>query len=121
MTHGSTPVPDFIPDSGACLATTNVLDGVGVRWMTRDEPAGHADNGWRIMSQSDTSEYLADNDHWKVVSFNQVCALEPALIGIYHFPIGSDLQLVRDERGVHVVDTPTGREIPKGELYTHPE
>lgn len=118
-TPQSQPYPDFIPNSGACLATKNVLAGVGVRWMTRDEPAGYADNGWRIMSQADTTEYLSDNDNWQVVAFNQVCDLEPALIGIYELPVGSDLQIVRDERGVHIVDTPTGREIPTSELFPH--
>src|SRR5690606_28709552 len=33
----------------------------------------------------------------------------------------SDLQLVRDETGLRIVDTPTGREIPREELFVPPQ
>lgn len=45
---------------------------------------------------------------------------ELALIGIWNLPVGSDLQLVRDEVGIRIVETPTGREIPAEELYSPP-
>jgi hypothetical protein len=45
---------------------------------------------------------------------------EPALIGIWDFPVGSDLQIVKDDNGVHIVDTPTGRVIPREEFYVPP-
>jgi hypothetical protein len=113
--------PEFIPGAGACLATTNVLSRRGrVRWMVREESKNAADNGWRIMSHIDTSEYLSDPANWKVADFNAVCALEPALIGIWDFKVGSDLQLVDDELGIRIVDTPTGRQIPEENLYVPP-
>lgn len=113
--------PEFIPAAGACLATLNVLEGRGrVRWMVREPLKNPADNGWRIMSHIDTSEYLSDASSWKVVDFNQVCAIEPALIGIWDLKVGSDLQLVDDELGLRIVDTPTGREIPRENLYVPP-
>ena len=43
------------------------------------------------------------------MDFNDLCAIEPALIGIWDMPVGSDLQIVRDEQGIHIFDTPTGR------------
>ena len=55
-------VPEFIPQAGAC----------------------------RIMSHIDTSEYLNGADSWRITDFNEACAIEPALIGIYDFPVGSD-------------------------------
>lgn len=114
--------PEFIPGAGACLATTNVLSGAGlVRWMVRDPSRSGADNGWRIMSHLDTSEYLADQASWRVADFNQVCAIEPALIGIWDLEVGSDLQLVRDELGIRIVDTPTGLQIPTENLYVPPQ
>jgi hypothetical protein len=122
MTDGPTPsrpAPELIPRAGACLATGNVMDGHGrVRWMVREPSKNAVDNGWRIMSHIDTSTYLADPGSWR--DFNAVCALEPALIGIWDLAVGSDLQLVDDELGIRLVDTPTGREIPTENLYVPP-
>lgn len=112
---------EFIPAAGACLATTNVLTGAGkVRWMVRVPSKAPIDNGWQIMSHIDTSEYLQDNSNWQIVDYNELCAIEPALIGIWNMPVGSDLQIVRDELGIRIVDTPTGREIPPESFYVPP-
>ena len=89
--------------------------------MLRRESQRPADNGWRIMSNIDTTEYLDDPNSWRIVAFNDVCNIEPALIGIYDFPVGSDLQIVRDERGISIYDTPTGRQIPVEEFYVPPQ
>lgn len=110
--------PEFIPKAGACLASKNVMSRAGrVRWMIRIQSQAPADNGWRIFSHIDSSEYLADTRNLEVVDFNAVCAIEPALIGIYDFPVGSDLQIVDDGERIRVVDTPTGEEIPPESLY----
>jgi len=113
--------PEFIPDAGACLVSAHVLSRAGrVRWMVRERSRAAADNGWRIFSHLDTSEYLADPKNLQVASFNALCALEPALIGIYDLPVGSDLQLVDDELGIRIVDTRTGQQIPTELLYVPP-
>lgn len=88
--------------------------------MVRGPSKVPADNGWQIMSHIDTTEYLNDLSNWQIVDFNDLCAIEPALIGIWDMPVGSDLQIVRDERGIRIVDTPTGREIPVENLYVPP-
>jgi len=112
---------EFIPKAGACLATRNVVEQKGlVRWMVRGESQVPADNGWQIMSHIDTSDYLNDSSNWQIVDFNDLCAIEPALIGIWDMPVGSDLQIVRDEQGIHIFDTPTGREIPMENFYVPP-
>ena len=109
---------EFIPNAGACLATLNVINRTGVvRWMVRLPSQMPADNGWQIMSHLDTTEYLNDPANWRIVDFNDLCAIEPALIGIWDMPVGSDLQIVRDELGIRIFDTPTGREIPVEEMY----
>lgn len=92
-----------------------------MRWMMRAPSSGAAGNGWQTMSSIDTSEYLQDKNNWQIVAFNDVCNIEPALIGIYDFPVGSDLQLVRDERGISIYDTSTGREITVEEFYVPPQ
>ena len=114
--------PEFIPKAGACLVSKNVLSGAGmVRWMVREDSQAPVDNGWRIFSHVDTSEYLADADNLQIVDFNEVCAIEPALIGIWDLPVGSDLQVVKDELGIRIVETPTGREIPREEQFVPPQ
>ena len=113
--------PVIIPDAGACLASKNVLSRAGrVRWMLRYESKNRVDNGWRIFSHIDSSEYLANPNNLEVVDFNEVCAIEPALIGIWDFPVGSDLQIVDDGQRIRVVDTPTGEEIPEDSFYIPP-
>ncbi|OLT06393.1 hypothetical protein BJF90_16470 [Pseudonocardia sp. CNS-004] len=103
---------EFIPQAGACLTTKNVLSGAGrVRWMVREESRAAADNGWRIFSSIDTDEYLADSGNMVIAEYNRLCGIEPALIGIWDLPVGSDLQLVDDGRSIKIVDTPSGREI----------
>jgi len=114
-------VPEFIPNSGACLVSKNVVSGAGrVRWMVRENSQAPADNGWRIFSHIDTSDYLADASNLQIIPFNDACAIEPALIGIYDFPVGSDLQLVDEGAGIKVVDTASGREIPPENFYVPP-
>ena len=112
---------EFIPNAGASLTTKNVLSGAGrIRWMIREESQAPADNGWRIFSDIDTDEYLADGSNFQVVDLNRLCELEPLLIGIWDFPLGSDLQIVDDGTGMKIVDTESGREIPRETFYVPP-
>lgn len=109
---------EFIPDAGACLVSNNVLSGAGrVKWMVRETPHAPGDNGWRIFSSIDTDDYLADADNITIVDFNQVCEVEPALIGIWDFPAGSDLQIVDEGQGISIVDTRSGQAVPIDDLY----
>jgi len=112
---------EFIPDAGACLTTKSVLDGTGrVRWMVRDESTGPADNGWRIFSDIDTEDDLADASNFQIADYNDLCAIEPTLIGIWDFAVGSDLQIVDEGDGIRIFDTPSGREIPPENFYVPP-
>ena len=114
--------PTFIPAAGACLASKNVLSRAGrVKWMVRVESKADVDNGWRIFSDIDTDEYLADADNLQVTDFNAVCAIEPALIGIWDLAVGSDLQIVDEGDGIKVVDTATGQEVPRENLFVPPQ
>lgn len=113
--------PEFIAGAGASIATRNVLVGQGlVRFVMREEPRpGVPDNGWRVFGELDTDDYVADSANLVVVDFNQLCALEPALIGIWDFPVGTELEIVRDDR-IRVIDVQDGTEVP-AELFYVPE
>ncbi|MDO4259830.1 MAG: DUF2185 domain-containing protein [Actinomycetaceae bacterium] len=110
---------EFILNAGACITSLNVIEKRGrVRWMDRGPSVNPADNGWRIFSELDTSEYLSDPNNMVAADFNAVCNIEPALIGIYDFPMGSQLEIVRHPDGrIAIVDSRTGREIPREEFY----
>jgi len=110
---------EFIPGAGACLASKNVLSGAGrVKWMVREESRAAADNGWRIFSDIDTTEYLHDASNLQIVDFNGVCEIEPALIGIWDLPVGSGLELGDEGNAIRIVETSTGRDIPAETLYS---
>lgn len=110
--------PVFIKDAGASMTTFHVMNGEGrIRYLTRDGQQGAAaDNGWRIFSELDTDEYVADTANLTIADFNQLCAIEPALIGIYDFPVGSDLEIVRDDR-IRIIDVTTGLEVPEDKFF----
>lgn len=44
-----------------------------------------------------------------VCDFNTVVGLEPAILAIYNFPVGSDLQLVVEDNQRFFVDNLTGK------------
>ncbi|MGC3954940.1 MAG: DUF2185 domain-containing protein [Propionicimonas sp.] len=115
-------VIEFIPGAGACLVSRKVLQQEApVRWMTRVEPQAPADNGWQILSIADTPEYLAEPGNLVIADYNAVCLVEPALIGIWDFPIGSELMLHVDERGRHIIEVGSGREIGPEHFYVPPQ
>ena len=108
----------FIEDSGRCVVSNAVLDGSApLKWMVRDEPRRAEDTGWRLFSAVDTEDDLRDPDKLSVVDFNDVCNVEPALVGIWGFPVGSDLQIVVEDGRKRIVETDTGRELDEVELY----
>jgi len=82
-----------------------------LKWLVREVSVNPQDNGWRFFSAIDDETYLDDPGNLQVVSFNSVADIEPAIIPILHLPVGSDLELVRDESGVRFVDSTTGEGI----------
>lgn len=62
--------------------------------------------------------HLADAGNLRVVDFNELCAIEPALIPLWDLPVGSRLRLDRPPGGgLSIVDETTGRTAPREQLY----
>lgn len=103
----------FITNAGAAIVSRKIVERTGnIKWLTREAPIAPQDTGWRILSDRDTDEYLADPANMTVVDFNELCTLEPACIGIYDLPVGSDIQLVVEPDGRRRwFDNQTEREI----------
>jgi hypothetical protein len=110
MSHS---IPEYVPNSGTSIATRNVLDGTArLRYFVRENPVAPADNGWRFLSEIDDEEYINDPENLRVVSFNSVADIEPAIIPILHIPVGTNLELTRDSTGLHFIDNTTGQKLP---------
>lgn len=90
----------YITNAGAAIVSRKIVERTGnIKWLTREAPIAPQDSGWRVLSDRDTDEYLDDPKNMTVVDFNELCALEPACIGIYLLPVGSDIQLVVEPDG----------------------
>ena len=62
---------EFIKGAGGSLVSRNILDRRGnIKWLSREDSVNPADNGWRILSDVDTDEFLSDPDNMAVVDFN---------------------------------------------------
>ena len=103
----------YIINAGAAIVSRKIVERTGnIKWLTREAPIAPQDTGWRILSDRDTDEYLADPANRTVVDFNDICDIEPACIGIYLLPVGSDIQLVVEPDGRRRwFDNKTEREI----------
>lgn len=107
--------PDFVPNSGACVVSNNVLSGAGkLKWLVREESMNAMDNGWRFLSDIDDNEYLSDPENFSVATFNRVVEIEPAALGIFALPVGSDLELRREGRRLRFYDNNTGLPVNLG-------
>ena len=97
---------------GGSIVSKNLICGKGrLKWCFREKPANSLDNGWRFLSDIDTNEYLSDSSNMVVCDLATVVNIEPAILGIINYPIGTDLTLIRKENRMEFVDTKTGEAI----------
>lgn len=51
----------YIINAGAAIVSRKIVERTGnIKWLIREEPFAPQDTGWRILSDRDTDEYLAD-------------------------------------------------------------
>lgn len=101
-----------IPNAGGCIVTKSVLaKKTRMKWVFREESVNPADNGWRVIGENDTQEYLDDSNNLTVCDFNTLIEIEPIIYNIYEMPVGADLEIIRDASGTYFIDTKTGKEI----------
>ncbi|TDW09193.1 hypothetical protein EDD63_1626 [Breznakia blatticola] len=102
----------FLENAGGTVVSKNILNGNGkVKWLFREKSIDKNDNGWRILSDIDTDEFVNNPKNLVIVDFNTVANIEPAILGIYNFPIGSDIQLVKENGKISFFDNLTKKEI----------
>ena len=101
----------LIENAGGCLVSKNILSGKGkVKWCFREEGIAKQDCGWRFLSDIDTDEYTENPDNFSICDYDTVAQIEPAVLCIYHLPIGSDLVFV-DDGSRRFYDAKTGKEL----------
>ena len=94
---------------GACMVSRNIYEGTGkLKWCVRESSTRDVDNGWRFMSDLDTDEYLADNSNWCILAFETLVEIEPAVLGIYDMPIGTEATLLYEGNRRYFVDSISG-------------
>ncbi|MGA1811749.1 DUF2185 domain-containing protein [Frondihabitans sp. 4ASC-45] len=104
---------EFIRHAGDSLASTRILDGSSpLGWAFREAPVAPEDNGWRFLSQDDNETFINTPGNIRVADFNAVAEIEPAVIAIYGFPVGTDLTFVIEPSGARkFVDSTTREEV----------
>ena len=90
----------YIRDAGIAVIPISIIEQTAnIKWMLRVTPVEMEDSGWRVLSDRDTGETMRDRSNFVRADFNILCNIEPACIGIYDLPIGSDIQLVVEPDG----------------------
>lgn len=107
---------EFIENAGGCVVSKNIIEEKGkLKWLVREESIDvKVDNGWRFFSDIDDDEFLNDPKNMIVCDFNTVANIEPAILGIYFLPVGSDLQLVTEDGKIKFYDNLSGAEVEIG-------
>ena len=108
---------EFIKKAGGCIVSKNILNGKGkVKWLLREKSIDEIDTGWRFFSDIDDDDFINNPDNLVVCDFNTIANIEPALIGVYLLPVGSDLQLVTQGGKILFYDNITEKEVAS--IYT---
>ncbi|MBP2624224.1 DUF2185 domain-containing protein [Streptococcus oricebi] len=97
---------------GGSVVSNNILTGAGkMKWFIREEFLNNLDNGWRILSDIDTDEYLSDPANMSICDWRTVFELEPAVMAIFDLPIGTEVTLIYGGEEKYFVDSRTGERI----------
>ena len=66
------------------------------------------DNGWRFLSDIDTDEFLSNPSNMSVCDWITILEIEPAILGIFDMPIGTDITLIYENGKKYFIFTDTG-------------
>ena len=84
-----------IPQMGGCFATDMItVDGKQVGYMYREGPDNKFDSGWRMLSGSETQDYMDNPSNTEIYDVNTIANYDPAIIPYLGYPIGSQLERV---------------------------
>lgn len=97
---------------GGCVVSNNIINKKGMlKWCVREPSLNQVDNGWRFFSDIDTEDFLNDAKNMSIWNFESIVEIEPAILGIYNMPIGTDITLMHKGKKKFFIDTETGEEV----------
>lgn len=90
---GQDEVKELTPALGGCVVSNKItIDGMQVGYMYRDHPEDSMDSGWRILSGTETEEYLDNPSNSGIYDLNTVANIDTAIIPFVELPIGTTLE-----------------------------
>ena len=86
-------IKPLIPPMGGCTATDKItVEGMKVGFFYREDPRFDQDSGWRMMSGTETQEYINDSSNTAIYDLNTIANYDPAIIAFLDFPVGSEFE-----------------------------
>lgn len=83
----------YIDNKGGCIITKSLLNNeTSLKWLFRENAVNDADSGWRAFGALDTQEYINNTDNHIVVSVNTLIEIEPAVLSVINYPVGTELE-----------------------------
>ena len=103
----------FIKNAGGCVITRSLFEGESqLKWLFREEGVHRDDNGWRAFGDTDDQAYIDQVENHIVVDFNTLANIEPAVLIVYDYPVGTELEYYHDATGRYFIDSKSGKRIP---------
>lgn len=103
---------EYIKNAGLCIVSKRIINGESkLKWLLREKPIENKDTGWRFFSIDDDTDYINNENNLQLCDYNVVANIEPAIIGTYFLPVGSDLQLVSENGKLIFYDNISGQKI----------
>lgn len=102
---------------GGFVVAKSVLGGKRIRYTYREESKIPQLNGWHILSEDDTDEYVSNPENFEVVAAQTLFSHWPQMSMIFDAPYGTDLFWLYTD-GVHTgfFDLKTNREVSVAEI-----
>lgn len=97
---------------GGCIVSKNLWANKGkLKWCFREKGQNEVDTGWRFLSDIDTDEFLKAPSNLLACNFESMIEIEPAVLSIYHLPVGTELIFVEKGKRRFFIDSNTKKEI----------
>ncbi|WP_093668736.1 DUF2185 domain-containing protein [Tenacibaculum sp. MAR_2009_124] len=90
---------------GAIFISNRILqDKYPPKWMYREEPREEGGSGWRVFSGDEEEEFLDNHDNFKLVTADQLIAIDDSLKTNLLAPYGFSFE--KDNNKWKIVDAP---------------
>ena len=97
-------ITETIKPSG-CIISREIYDKTKeIKWAFRDNPVNETDSGWRLFAKTEDKNLI-------IVDEETITKIEPIFEKIKDYPIGTDLELKKDEAGKFFIDNKTKQRI----------